>query len=159
VQTVEQALDAPYDPALLSDYLLAQNAPEPPKKKRSGKRFSGFLTQKVLADATKLANATNTDLGIVFWAAWEIAKNEAVAKNDLGLTFEAGEAPVGFVSPRKPPPALGKNERSTSDVVTIVVPSRVDEEMRAFALRADVKYGRVLDYTYGLARERLWRGE
>lgn len=159
---IEQALDEAFDPLLLHEYLLALNPPKP--KSTAGRvKLSVFLTQNLLADATKLASNTATDLGAVYWAAWEVAKWEACRENPgatgIALWFPRGDSPAELVPPRKAAPALSKNDRSTPDLVTLLLPSRVEKEIRALAVHADVKYGLVVDYVYRLAREALWSGE
>ncbi len=160
--TTEQALDDAFDPLLLQEYLIALNLPKP--KGAAGRvKLSVLLTQNLLADATKLARSTATDLGAIYWAAWEIAKWEACRKNpgatSIALWFPKGDSPAELISPRKAAPALSKNDRSTPDLVTLVLPSRVEKEIRALAVHADVEYGLMVDYVYRLAREALWSGE
>lgn len=157
VATATQSLSAAYDPSVLADYLLAWN---PPKVQDVAGRvtLSVFLTQNILADATKLAGKAQADLGIVFWAAWETAKHDLCRKNAQDLEFPAG-APSPFVSPKQAPAALSNKERSTPDLIVLHVPRHVAEEVRALGAHLGVNTGRVVDGAFRSARERLWRGD
>lgn len=162
--TTEQPLDAPFDPEVLSLYLLPFRQPKPSAAKGMVK-MTVFLTRNVLDDATKLATATASDLGTVFWAAWELAKAGVAQKSASPsdgsiLELTPGERPAGFASPKKKkPPALSGKNNSTAEMIDLFVPPHVASEMRKLAVHADVKYGRVVDYTYLNARDALWRGE
>ena len=74
------------------------------------------------------------------------------------LRLPKGERPTELVSPRREAPALDGIEQATPELVPLFVPKRVEEEVRALAIHADVKYGAVLDYVYGAARRLLWQG-
>lgn len=161
--TAEQPLDAPFDPEVLSHYLLAFSRPEPAVAKGTVK-LSVFLTRNVLDDATKLAKATGSDLGTVFWAAWESAKGKALEKNPNAtdgtlLELPVADPPAAFKAPKKKPPALSGKTNSTADMIVLFVPAPVEKEVRTLAVHAGVKYDRVVDYVYLLAREALWSGE
>jgi hypothetical protein len=78
--------------------------------------------------------------------------------NGTTISFPSLEPPTAFQSPKKKPPALSGKTNSTADMVALLVPPRVENEVRALAIHAGTTYGRAVDYVCLLARDALWTG-